>query len=137
MARILVVEDDVNNAKVLRAVLRRIGGFEVSVTENVDEIFSLVRGGAVDLVIMDVSLSNSYFDEERLDGLEITRRLKDDPLARTVPVVLATAHAMTGDRERFLTASGADGYVTKPVLDHHALVDRIRELIVQRTAERG
>jgi two-component system, cell cycle response regulator DivK len=129
MAHILVVEDDPNNALVFEAVLKRIGKFEVTVSENVDEILSLCRSGKIDLVIMDVSLTQSYYQGKKVDGLEITRLLKNDETAERIPVLLATAHAMKGEKERFLAASGADGYVTKPVLDHHALVRQIGELI--------
>ncbi len=130
MEHILVVEDDVNNAQVFKALLSRLGGFTVSVTEDVEEILRLCRAGTVNLVIMDVSLSQSFHNDEKFDGLDITRLLKEDEKTRHIPVVLATAHAMKGDRERFLAASGADGYVTKPVVNHRELIGKIRDLIV-------
>jgi len=129
MTSVLVVEDDASNAQVFRAILKRIGGFEVTVTEDVEEILTLVGARAVDLVIMDVSLSNSVYEGEKLDGLAITRLLKSGGIVQDIPVLLATAHAMAGDRERFLAASGADGYVTKPVVDHHGLIAQIRDLV--------
>ncbi|HAK97354.1 MAG TPA: hypothetical protein DCM87_20785 [Planctomycetes bacterium] len=129
MAHILVVEDDPNNALVFDAVLKRIGRFDVTVSENVDEILSLCRAGKIDLVLMDVSLKQSFYGGAKVDGLDITRLLKKEPSCAGIPVLLATAHAMQGDTGRFLTASSADGLVTKPVLDHHALVRQIRELI--------
>ena len=132
MSSVLVVEDDLSNAQVFKAVLRRIGGFEVTVTEDVGEVLNLARSRSVDLVIMDVSLSNSYYNNEKYDGVGITRLLKSDPSTREIPVLLTTAHAMTGDRERLLGASGAEDYVTKPVMDHHDLIARIRKLIELR-----
>jgi len=132
MARILVVEDDVNNARVFEAVFRRLGGFEVTVSEDVEEILSLCRKGGIDLVVMDVSLVGSFYKGEKVDGLAITRLLKGDPVTSSIPVLLATAHAMKGDRERFLTESGADGYVSKPILDHHGLIRQVRTMIADR-----
>ena len=85
--------------------------------------------GRVALVIMDVSLSNSAFQGTPVDGLAITRILKRDPRACHVPVILATAHAMKGSREKFLADSGADDYVSKPILSADDLIERARALI--------
>ncbi|MBN1419975.1 MAG: response regulator [Planctomycetes bacterium] len=132
MAHILVVEDDVNNARVFEAVFRRLGGFEVTVSEDVEQILALCRGGNVDLVVMDVSLVSSFYKGEKVDGLAVTRILKGEPSTASIPVLLATAHAMKGDRERFLSESGADGYISKPILDHHGLVNQVRSMIADR-----
>ena len=131
MPYILVVEDDPNNALVFEAILRRIGGFDVGVTEDVDEIIESCRSGKVDLVIMDVSLTQSFFNGEKVDGLDIAKLLKEDDECKNIPVLLATAHAMKGDKERFLTMSGADGYITKPVMDHRGFVDTVKALILE------
>lgn len=133
MAHVLVVEDDPNNALVFEAVLKRIGNFEVTVSEDVDEILSLCATGRIDLVLMDVSLKRSFYRGAKVDGLDITRLLKNDASCATIPVLLATAHAMEGDSGRFLAASSADGMVTKPILDHRALVRQIGELIQHST----
>jgi two-component system cell cycle response regulator DivK len=91
-----------------------------------------VRQGLVDVVILDVSLSNSMWGGVPVDGLEICRRLKRDPDTRRIPVLLATAHAMKGSRERFLAESGADDYIAKPIVSADELITRIRDL-----AEKG
>ena len=73
--RILVVEDDPMNAKLFQLILARKAGFAVEVTEDPARILEVVRAGGADLIIMDVSLSNSEWDGVPVDGLEITRRL--------------------------------------------------------------
>lgn len=127
--RILVVEDDPMNAKLFQLILARKAGFEVVVTEDAAFVIEEVRSGRIALVIMDVWLSNSSYQGTPVDGLAITRLLKNDPQARHVPVVLATAHAMKGSREKFLADSGADDYVTKPILSADDLIERVRTLI--------
>ncbi len=129
--RILIVEDDPMNAKLFQIVLTRKGGYRVEVTENPSHVLREARSGSVDLIIMDVSLSNSRLDGQPVDGLEITRRLKADPDARHVPVLLATAHAMKGSREKFLRESGADDYVSKPIIDSDELIQRVESLIMK------
>jgi len=61
-----------------------------------------------------------------MDGINITQLLKAAPQTAHLPVILVTAHAMEGDRENFLGQSGADGYITKPVIDHQDFVDQVK-----------
>jgi two-component system, cell cycle response regulator DivK len=115
--KILIVEDDPINVKFMKVVLVRKGGFDVVVSEDVDEILAIVAAGDVSAVIMDISLSRSIHLGQKVDGIYITRLLKADPVTKGVPVILATAHAMTGDRERFLAETGAEHYLSKPLHD--------------------
>lgn len=126
MKHILVVEDDAVNALLFRMILEKRGDFQVTVTESPDELFALVRGGTVDLVIMDISLSRSRYLGKPVGGVELCGLIKDDPMMSRVPVVLATAHAMRGDAEALLRDSGAEDYVAKPIIDHAAFVDQIK-----------
>ena len=125
MRRALVVEDDAYNAMLFRKLLEKRCGCAVTVTESVEEVLSLCRAGAADLIIMDVSLNNSRWEGRAINGVEICRLLKQDPATAHVPVVLATAHAMRGDAEHLIAESGADDYVAKPIVDHEQFVARI------------
>jgi two-component system, cell cycle response regulator DivK len=64
-----------------------------------------------------------------VDGIRLTQMLKENPETAKLPVVLVTAHAMDGDRENFLAKSGADDYISKPVVDHEAFVNQIKLLL--------
>ena len=130
--RIMIVEDDPMNAKLFQLVLTRKGGYEIEITEDPAHVIGQIQAGTVTLVIMDVSLSNSQLDGKPVDGLEITRRLKADPSTRHVPVLLATAHAMKGSKEKFLRESGADDYISKPIVSADELLQRIVTLIAKR-----
>ena len=107
-------------------------GRPLVITEDPAQVIREIKEGTVDLVIMDVSLSNSQLDGRPVDGLEITRRLKQDPATRQVPVLLATAHAMKGSKEKFLKDSGADDYISKPIVNADELIQRIQTLISKR-----
>lgn len=130
--RIMIVEDDPMNAKLFQLVLTRKGGYDIQITEDPARVIQEIQAGAIALVIMDVSLSNSELDGKPVDGLEITRRLKADPSTRHVPVLLATAHAMKGSKEKFLRESGADDYISKPIVSADELLQRIETLIAKR-----
>jgi CheY-like chemotaxis protein len=127
--KILVVEDDKLNAKFFEFTLRRRCGHEVEVTEDVERILERVRSGQIDVVIMDVSLSNSRHEGQSVSGSEICRMLKADERTRHVPVLLATAHAMKGDREDLLKESGADDYISKPIADPADLIQKVDALL--------
>ena len=129
MKTVLIVEDDLINARVFSKILTKRGGFSVKHTENVDEVMAIAQKREVDVILMDVSLSHSVYQGKPVDGIKITQMLKADPATADLPVILVTAHAMQGDRENFLKQSGADGYISKPVVDHQKFVDEIAALL--------
>lgn len=127
--RILLVEDDPINVKFIQTVLAKRGGYEVVVSEEVDEILRLAHEGNLAAIIMDVSLSRSSYEGRKVDGIFITQLLKQDAATRTIPVLLATAHAMFGDREKYLELTGAEGYIAKPIHDPGTLVEAVKAVI--------
>jgi len=111
--RILIVEDNQVNQKVVTSVLRK-RGYSITLANDGQEALSkLENSGGYDLVLMDVQMPV-------LDGLEATRIIRKDVRWRHLPVVAMTAHAMTGDREKCL-AAGMTGYISKPVHPAHLL----------------
>ena len=104
--RILVVEDNPLNLKLVRDVLQ-FAGYEVIEAHSGEEGVRAAQADPPDLVLMDLQLPG-------IDGTETLHRLRQGPLARDVPVVAVTASAMAEDRER-ASLAGFDGYVEKPI----------------------
>jgi two-component system, cell cycle response regulator DivK len=129
MKTVLIVEDDPVNARVFSKILTKRGGLNAKHTENVEEVMQIAEAGEADLILMDVSLARSVYKGKAVDGIKITQMLKSDPKTKNLPIILVTAHAMAGDREAFLEQSGADGYISKPVVDHQLFVAQIKELL--------
>ncbi len=129
MKTVLIVEDDLVNARVFSKILTKRGGLDVKHTENVDEVIKIAQAKEADIILMDVSLSRSVYQGKSVDGIKITQMLKSDPQTAALPIILVTAHAMEGDRESFLRQSGADGYISKPVVDHQQFVEQIIALL--------
>jgi signal transduction histidine kinase len=122
-ARILVVEDNVVNQKVVTAVLRK-RGFSIELANDGQEALDkLEQSAAFDLVLMDVQMPV-------LDGLEATRLIRKDPRWDGLPIIAMTAHAMNGDKERCLEA-GMNGYISKPVHPAH-LLSTVDEFLLQK-----
>ena len=104
--RILVVEDNPLNLKLVRDVLQ-FAGYDVIEAHSGEEGLRAAQDDPPDLVLMDLQLPG-------IDGTETLRRLRQGSLGRDVPVVAVTAFAMAEDRER-ATLAGFDGYVEKPI----------------------
>jgi two-component system cell cycle response regulator DivK len=119
MTRILYVEDNEDNVYMLRRRLER-KGIEVIVANDGAEGIETAQREHPDLILMDLSLPV-------MDGWEATRRLKEVPVTRAIPIIALSAHAMAGDRERAL-AAGCDDYDTKPV-DLKSLLAKIEALL--------
>jgi CheY-like chemotaxis protein len=130
---VIVVEDDPVNAALFQMLLERRGGCRVSVTESAEEVLKLAREGA-DAVVMDISLKGSMYQGRPVSGVDVCRLLKASPQTAGIPVVLATAHAMRGDDQRLIAESGADDYVSKPVVDHQAFIAQIRRWLDREAA---
>jgi len=123
-ARILVVEDNQVNQKVVTAVLRKRGFFIELANDGQEALSKLENSAAFDLILMDVQMPV-------LDGLEATRLIRKEPRWNGLPIVAMTAHAMNGDKERCLEA-GMNGYISKPV--HPSLLLRtVDEFLLQKT----
>ncbi len=126
---VLVVEDEPANAVLVEAILTSLGGFEVVYSDDGDEILAAIRDRPVSAVLMDVSLGHTRVDGEKVDGVELTRKIRDLPEGSNLPVILLTAHAMRGDRERLLFSSSANDYVAKPIIDQQGLVQLVKRHI--------
>lgn len=104
--KVLIVEDDPRNLKLVRALLSAHGYRLATAQDGLHGIES-ARTEQPDLILMDMQLPE-------MDGMEAIRVLRDDPRTAHIPILAVTALAMKGDRERIL-ASGCDGYVSKPI----------------------
>jgi signal transduction histidine kinase/ActR/RegA family two-component response regulator len=122
---ILVVEDHAINLKLACLLLDRMGHTHVSAL-NGQEALQLLQTQRFDMVLLDVMMPV-------LDGMSTLKALRHltNPDLANIPVIMVTAHAMTGDRERFL-AAGANGYVSKPI-GFEALEDEIQRLAIHPT----
>ena len=124
MKKIFYVEDNEDNIFMLSRRLKK-KGFDVVVARNGQEALDMVEEIMPDLILMDLGLPV-------LDGWEATRRIKAMDTLATTPIIVLTAHAMAGDREKAL-ATGADDYDTKPI-ELPRLLSKINRLLGE-TAE--
>lgn len=121
MPRIAIVEDNPDNRLLALALLE--GLYACDEYESGLDALAGLEQSVPDLILLDISLPG-------LDGVETLHRIRGNPLLVHLPVIALTAHAMAGDRERFL-AEGFDDYVTKPILDERVLLGAIDRLLAR------
>ena len=119
MSTLAVVEDNADNRLLLQAILG--DQFDLVEYENGADALDGFSKAKPDLVLLDISLPG-------MDGNEILQRIRKDVMLRDLPVIALTAHAMAGDREKFL-AAGFDDYITKPIVDENNLLNSIARLL--------
>ena len=102
---ILVVEDQADNRQILRDLLTS-GGFDMIEAENGADAITAAEANRPDLILMDIQLPI-------LDGYEATRRIKADPDLKSIPIIVVTSYALSGDEDKARLA-GCDDYVAKP-----------------------
>ncbi|HLO31873.1 MAG TPA: response regulator [Anaerolineales bacterium] len=117
--RILVVEDQEDNRQILRDLLSS-AGFEIIEAETGEEALVAASSQRPDLILMDIQLPV-------LDGYEVTRRIKANPLLQEIPIIVVTSYALSGDEGKAREA-GCNDYVTKPYSPRELLA-KIRNLL--------
>jgi two-component system cell cycle response regulator DivK len=119
--RILIVEDQEDNRKILRDLLTSVG-YELVEATTGEEGVALAETARPDLILMDIQLPG-------LDGYEATRRIKANPALRQIPVIAVTSYALSGDEVKAREA-GCDAYISKP-FSPRALLAKVREFLPQ------
>ena len=122
MTTIAVVEDNADNRLLLQALLG--DRYELVEFDNGADALAGLAASLPDLVLLDISLPG-------MDGNEILSRIREDDRLRPLPVIALTAHAMSGDREKYLEA-GFNDYITKPIVDEAVLIAAIEHWLGHR-----
>ena len=123
MGKILCVEDNADNLMMLQRRLTR-RGFEVTISMNGAESVEWAKTLQPDIIVMDLNLPG-------VDGWEATRRLKNQPETKDIPIIVLTADPKEKSREKALTA-GCDEFELKPI-DFEGLVGKIQSLLSRST----
>lgn len=113
--RVAVVEDNPDNRMLVQALLE--DRYEISEFESGVAAVEGLVADAPDLILLDISLPE-------MDGTEVLQWIREQDGLKDVPVIALTAHAMAGDREKYL-AAGFNDYVTKPIVDEDVLIAAI------------
>ena len=123
MTKILYVEDNDDNVYMLKMRRELLGDFDVVAAPDGEQGCAMALSERPDVILMDLEMPV-------VDGWEATRRLKDDPQTRDIPIIALSAHALAGEREKAL-AAGCDEFDTKPI-EFERLVATLRRVLAAR-----
>jgi two-component system, cell cycle response regulator DivK len=117
--KIALVEDNPDNRLLVQAMLEDL----YAITEYEDGLAALagLPLDRPDIVLLDISLPG-------MDGTAVLEKIRANPALQSLPVIALTAHAMSGDREKYL-AVGFDDYVAKPIIDESLLLEAIQRCL--------
>jgi two-component system, cell cycle response regulator DivK len=118
MTKVAVVDDNADNRLIIRTILEE--QYQIVEFASGAEAIRGFRKDRPDVVVLDISLPE-------MDGTEVLRLIRSDSELRDLPVIALTAHAMAGDREKYL-AAGFNDYISKPILDMNVLFTAIERL---------
>jgi CheY-like chemotaxis protein len=120
--RILVVEDNLDNRRILVYRLKRIGEFDIVEASNGEEALAIVQSSPPpDLIFMDLKMPV-------MDGWEATKKIRQLQFGRDIPIIALTAQAMAGDEQKAL-AAGCDDYLAKPIVDLSVVRTKMERLL--------
>lgn len=104
--KILIIEDNEKNRKLIKVILKAKGYYTME-AEDARSALDQLKREPPDLILMDIGLPE-------IDGLELTKQIKQDASTKNIPIIAVTAHAMAGEKEKVLKA-GCDAYISKPI----------------------
>lgn len=117
--KVAVVEDNPDNRMLVQALLE--DRYDLSEYETGVEAVEGLPDDVPDVILLDISLPE-------MDGTEVLEWIRGQDVLREIPVIALTAHAMAGDREKYLSI-GFNEYVTKPIVDEDVLIDAIERCL--------
>jgi len=120
MNKILIVDDDEKNLKLMRLLIQS-AGYETIEAENGQEAVRLAKEHIPAMIFMDIRMPV-------MDGITATKILKAEPATAKIPIIATTAFAMKGDRERILQEAGFDDYLPKPI-ERKVFMDMLRRYL--------
>jgi CheY-like chemotaxis protein len=123
MTKVLYVEDNDDNIYMLKMRLELLGDFEVLTAEDGEKGCAVAAAEQPDIILMDLEMPV-------VDGWEATRRLRDNPQTRDIPIIALSAHALAGERDKAI-AAGCDEFDTKPI-EFDRLVATVQRIVARR-----
>lgn len=127
MSKIIVVEDDQFSQHFYTYLLNK-AGYTPIIIEDGNRIISELSTTGADLVIMDINLKNTFYDGEKVNGIFLSRTIKQNLNLCKTPVLLVTAYSPVLKDDEFFEESLADDFITKPIVDFNCLLDKVKQL---------
>ncbi len=125
---LLIIEDDPFTQQFYSYLFPK-DEFELIQTEDGSIAFEALEKGIVNLIIMDVSLKNTFYKNQKYDGLTLTNLIKKDEKFKDIPLIMITAYKKLTKNSLNFDECTADDYIVKPITDFKMFLDKVRNLV--------
>ena len=125
--KILIIEDDSLLQEFYKILFRKLD-IDFMIMENGDEIIDEIIKDTVCLIIMDINLRNTYLGTEKIDGIKLSRYIKEKFYTFKIPILLVTAYSQHTCGDDILQESRADDIILKPIISYDKLLEKVRRL---------
>ena len=122
------MEDDLFLREFYYFVFNKIG-YDADILEDGDVFFEKLNTNKYDLILMDLSLKNTYLNGEKVDGVTVSRLVKENDIFKVIPIILVTAHSVDYHSKHLFHESLADDYIIKPISDVHQFIEKIDKVM--------
>jgi DNA-binding response OmpR family regulator len=126
-SNILVMEDDTFTQQFYELLFQR-AGFNSIITDEGDRFIETLENQEVSIIIIDLNLKNTYLNNERVDGISIAKRVKEDKRFSHIPILIVSAYKNLINGRNFLNETGAEDYILKPIADFNELLKKVNNL---------
>ncbi len=124
---ILIIEDDYFTNEFYRVLFRKVK-YPFIQSENGEDILNILSQKEISLIILDINLKNTFLDKKKIDGLELSKYIKENFNSSSIPILLVTAYRKNSNEDNFLEKSLADDYITKPITDLNVFLEKVKML---------
>jgi len=128
MKKLIVVEDDRITQQFYNIFFNKYG-YDTLITDNGDIVLETLINEDIGLILMDINLSNTYLNNEKIDGIKLSQTIKFDERLKNIPLILVTASSLSSQLKYFLSETKAEEIITKPILDYNRFLSKINYYI--------
>jgi CheY-like chemotaxis protein len=129
MKKLLIVEDDTLTQQLYMVYFKK-SGIDPYITDNGEELFTILHREKIGLILMDINLTNTYFRGEKMDGIKLSRLIKSNSDTKNIPIIIATGFSAFNHDDSLVKQTQADDLIVKPITNFNAFVKKVNQYLI-------
>ncbi|WP_337865659.1 response regulator [Ignavibacterium sp.] len=129
MKKLLIVEDDSLTQQLYMVYFKKSGIYPY-ITDNGEELFTILSTENIGLILMDINLTNTYFRGEKMDGIKLSRLIKSNSDTKNIPIIIATGFSAFNHDDSLVKQTQADDLIVKPITNFNAFINKVNQYLI-------
>ncbi|MFN3694737.1 MAG: response regulator [Ignavibacterium sp.] len=129
MKKLLIVEDDTLTQQLYLVYFRK-SGIEPYITDNGEELFTILHQENIGLILMDINLTNTYFRGEKMDGIKLSRLIKSNSETKKIPIIIATGYSAFNQNDSLVRQTQAEELIVKPITNFKSFIQKVNQYLI-------